>query len=158
MADLPAENVRDYPRPPAVEPVAQVITLCVDGQEVAETSSAWRVCETFHPPVYYLPAAALAPGLLRPAPGTSVCEWKGRAIWFDVIGRDGPIARGAWSYPEPVPAYGVIAGHLAFYLSARVTGRVGGVAATPQPGRFYGGWVTPNLTGPVKGAPGTLHW
>ncbi len=28
----------------------------------------------------------------------------------------------------------------------------------PQPGDFYGGWVTPNLDVQIKGAPGTKHW
>jgi hypothetical protein len=29
---------------------------------------------------------------------------------------------------------------------------------TPQPGRFYGGWITSNVAGPFKGGPGTRGW
>ena len=28
----------------------------------------------------------------------------------------------------------------------------------PQPGIFYGGWVTDTLAGPFKGEPGTGWW
>jgi len=35
---------------------------------------------------------------------------------------------------------------------------VAGERVVPQPGNFYGGWVTSNLEGAIKGAPGTLHW
>ena len=35
---------------------------------------------------------------------------------------------------------------------------VGDLRVIPQPGNFYGGWVTPNLDGQIKGAPGTQHW
>jgi hypothetical protein len=27
-----------------------------------------------------------------------------------------------------------------------------------QPGGFYGGWITADLTGPFKGGPGTQRW
>jgi uncharacterized protein (DUF427 family) len=158
MAHPAVENVEDYPRPPAIGPVGLTVRLVVDGETVAETAEAWRICETHHPPGYYLPRRALRPGLLGEAQGGSFCEWKGRAVYFDVIGRGGPVRRGAWSYPAPAPSYAAIAGHVAFYLSERVQGWVGTQQALPQPGRFYGGWVTPNLTGRIKGAPGTLGW
>ncbi len=158
MTPLPVENVQSYPRPPLLGPVGLPVRLAVDGVTVAETQAAWRVCETHHPPAYYLPREALAPGLLRAAAGGSVCEWKGRAVYFDVIGRLGPIMRGAWSYPVPTVGFAPIAGHVAFYLSDRVEGWVGATQARPQPGGFYGGWVTPDLAGRVKGAPGTEGW
>jgi len=158
MAELPAEDVQTYPRPPALGRVGLPVRLVVDGMTVADTTAAWRVCETHHPPTYYLPREALAEGLLREAPGGSFCEWKGRAVYFDLIGREGPIPRGAWSYPRPAATYAPIAGHLAFYLSDRVAGWVGGTRAQPQPGGFYGGWVTPNLAGRIKGTPGTEGW
>jgi len=158
MTALRPENVQSYPRPPLCEPVPQVVRLAVDGVTVAETDAAWRVCETHHPPTYYLPQAALAPGLLRPAGGGSWCEWKGGATYFDVLGTGGALPRAAWSYPSPTTAFAGLAGHVAFYLSDRVRGWVGGIAASPQPGGFYGGWVTPNLSGRIKGPPGTTHW
>jgi uncharacterized protein (DUF427 family) len=158
MTDLIPEDVQSYPRPPALECVPQRIRLLVDGVTVADTTNAWRVCETHHPPTYYLPPADLAPGLLRPAGGGSMCEWKGRASYFDVIGKDGPIPRAAWAYAAPTGRFAAIAGHVAVYLSSRVQGWVGDTRATPQPGGLYGGWVTPNLTGRIKGPPGTGHW
>jgi uncharacterized protein (DUF427 family) len=141
-----------------LEPVPQAIRLTVDGVDVAVTQAAWRVCETHHPPSYYLPADAFAPGFLRPAAGGSFCEWKGRATYFDVIGAQGPIPRAAWAYPSPTAGFAAIAGHVALYLSDRVKAWVGDTPAAPQPGGFYGGWVTPNLSGRIKGPPGTTHW
>lgn len=158
MPDLPVENVQSYPRPPVLEPLARTLRLVVDGVVVAQTDAALRICETHHPPSYYLPPEALAPGLLRAAGGGSWCEWKGRAAYFDVMGQAGPITRGAWAYPAPIPRFAALAGHLAFYLSDRVRGWIGETEATAQPGGFYGGWVTPNLTGRIKGPPGTSHW
>jgi hypothetical protein len=35
---------------------------------------------------------------------------------------------------------------------------VEGEAVRPQPGRFYGGWVTDDIVGPFKGEPGTEGW
>ena len=35
---------------------------------------------------------------------------------------------------------------------------VGDERVTPQPGGFYGGWITRNLVGPFKGGPGTAGW
>ena len=35
---------------------------------------------------------------------------------------------------------------------------VDGIEVTPQPGGFYGGWITPDIAGPYKGQPGTLGW
>jgi hypothetical protein len=36
--------------------------------------------------------------------------------------------------------------------------RVDGEVVEPQPGGFYGGWITANLTGPFKGVPGSMGW
>jgi hypothetical protein len=45
----------------------------------------------------------------------------------------------------------------AFYPS-QLECYVGGVRVQPQPGSFYGGWITPEIVGPVKGAPGASGW
>ncbi len=158
MTALLPENVQSYPRPPRLDPVPQTIRITVDGVTVVTTQAAWRVCETHHPPTYYLPPDAFPPGLLRPAGGGSFCEWKGRAAYVDVMGQSGPIPRAGWTYRTPTPPFRQIAGHLALYLSPRLRGWLDDVEATPQPGGFYGGWVTPNLSGRIKGAPGTEHW
>lgn len=158
MTDLPRENVQDYPRPPALEPVAERLLVRFGGEVIAETTAGWRVLETHHAPAYYIPRADVAPGALRAVARSSWCEWKGRAVYFDVSA-GGRVARdAAWAYPEPTPRYAAIAGHVAFYAGQMDAAWVGDVQVTPQPGDFYGGWVTPNLDGIVKGGPGTRHW
>ena len=157
MSDLPEENVQDYPRPPALERVPQRLRVMLEGATVAETSNGWRVLETHHPPTYYIPRADVAAALTAAAGRGSLCEWKGRASYWDVEAGGILAPRSAWSYEAPTDRFAPIAGHLAFYAS-RFDCFVGGEAAWAQPGDFYGGWMTGNLTGTAKGGPGTLHW
>lgn len=157
MTDLPRENVQGYPRPPALEPVAQRITIRHVGVLVADTTRALRVLETHHAPSYYLPPEdILVP--LRPVAGSSFCEWKGVARYVDLLAGDVVAARAGWIYDRPTPGFAALAGYVAFYAGKLDEARVGGTRVIPQPGDFYGGWVTPNLDGQIKGAPGTRHW
>jgi uncharacterized protein (DUF427 family) len=155
---LPEENVWNYPRPPKLEPVGVTLTVTFGGREVARTDRGWRVLETSHPPTYYFPPDDVAPEVLEPAGGRSLCEWKGVARYWTL--REGPAVaeRAAWSYPEPTPAFSAIAGHVAFYASALDRATVGDMVVMPQPGDFYGGWVTSEIEGPFKGGPGTRGW
>lgn len=155
---LPRENVQHYPRPPALEPVAEVLRVVFGGAEIARTTAGFRVLETHHAPTYYLPPADIVPGALTPAGGGSLCEWKGRAAYFDVLVGGARAARAAWSYPDPTRGYAPIRDYVAFYAHAMEACFVGDEQVRPQPGDFYGGWVTGNLDGIVKGGPGTLHW
>ncbi|MGY6548715.1 MAG: DUF427 domain-containing protein [Roseinatronobacter sp.] len=155
--DLRPECVQDYPRPPALEPVAQRIVIRLGGAIVAESLAALRVLETHHAPSYYLPPEDIH-AALRPATGSSFCEWKGVARYYDVISGGVQAPRAAWSYGIPTLPFAQIAGHVAFYAGPMDEIWVGNARVIPQPGDFYGGWVTPNLTGRIKGAPGTLHW
>ncbi|MFD1510193.1 DUF427 domain-containing protein [Lacimonas salitolerans] len=157
MTDLPPENVQSYPRPPALEPVPQRITIRLGGDLVAETTRALRVLETHHAPTYYLPPEDVR-AILRPAQGRSFCEWKGVARYFDVVLGDATAPRAAWSYDRPTARFAPLAGYLAFYAGQMEAIWVGEARVIPQPGDFYGGWVTPNLEGRIKGAPGTRHW
>jgi uncharacterized protein (DUF427 family) len=150
--------VWDYPRPPRVEPTDALVEIVLGGVTVASTRAAFRVLETSHPPTYYLPADAFLPGALRPAEGSSFCEWKGQARYLDVCAGDVVAARAAWTYPEPTPAFAVITGHVAVYPAAMEECTVDGETVTPQPGGFYGGWVTSSVVGPFKGGPGTHGW
>lgn len=158
MTDPRRENVWSYPRPPLLEPVPERIRVVFDGREIVDTLSAWRVLETSHPPTYYLPRADIRPDALAPAAGSSLCEWKGRAAYLDVVGATRRAARAAWSYPHPAAAFAPIAGHVAFYAAAMDACFVGDERARPQPGGFYGGWLTSWIEGPVKGDPGTEGW
>lgn len=152
------ESVWDYPRPPRIERESRRITVVFAGVTICDTTSAWRVLETSHPPTYYLPPADITAGALRPAPGHSFCEWKGVASYLDVVAGDRVAERAAWTYPEPDTRYSGLAGHVAFYCSAMDRCTVGGEEARPQPGGFYGGWVTSWVVGPYKGEPGTTGW
>ena len=157
MTDLPEEDVQTYPRPPALEPVPQRVQITLGGALMVSTTDAYRVLETHHAPTYYVPRDAVA-ATLTPAGRGSFCEWKGAARYFDVTAGWATARRAAWTYESPTKRFALIAGYLAFYASLMGPCTVAGMRATPQPGDFYGGWVTPNLTGIVKGAPGTLHW
>ncbi|MFC0386817.1 DUF427 domain-containing protein [Muricoccus vinaceus] len=152
------ENVWDYPRPPALEPITKPIRIEFAGRIIAATEGALRVLETSHPPVYYLPRAAFTGCTLEPAPGRSFCEWKGEANYWSIWVGNRVAERAAWSYPDPTPAFAAIRDHLAVYAGAMDRCLVDDEAVTPQPGGFYGGWITRDLKGPFKGEPGTMCW
>ncbi len=157
MIALTPENVQAYPRPPRLELVPQRLRVRLGGLLVADTTRGMRVLETHHAPTYYFPPDVVFADL-RPVAGDSVCEWKGAARYFDVTA-GGKTAQGAaWSYPSPTSRFAGLAGFLAFYAGKMDEAWVGDTRVTPQPGDFYGGWVTPNLTGRIKGAAGTQHW
>ncbi|MEO0543632.1 MAG: DUF427 domain-containing protein [Pseudomonadota bacterium] len=158
MSPLPMEDVGTYPRPPALESFPRSVKIVFAGQVIAQTKDAFRVLETFHPPTYYLPPSAFADGVLVPAKGSSMCEWKGRASYFDVMAGGETAARAAWCYVSPTPRFEPIAGYVSVYAEPMDACFVDGEKVVPQPGNFYGGWVNSWITGPVKGAPGTTHW
>lgn len=152
------ESVWDYPRPPRLETFRGSITVEFGGQTIASTTSAWRVLETSHPPTYYLPAGSFVPGILRPAQGASWCEWKGQAAYYDVVSGDRVASRAAWTYPHPTPGFEAIAGAVAVMAAEMDRCAVNGETVEPQPGGFYGGWITSWVVGPFKGVPGSMGW
>ena len=152
------ESVWDYPRPPVAVPSTRRVTVVLGGVTIADTRAAVRVLETSHPPTWYLPRAAFLDGALRAAAGSSVCEWKGRAGYFDLLGGGQVAARAAWSYPAPAPPFAALRDHLALYAAAVDACYVDGERVTPQPGAFYGGWITADVAGPFKGGPGSMGW
>jgi uncharacterized protein (DUF427 family) len=152
------ESVWDYPRPPRLERSTRRVRVVFAGVVVAETTRAWRVLETSHPPTWYVPREDVTSGCLRPAAGGSFCEWKGGAVYFDVVAGGRVAPRAAWSYPDPTPAFAPIRDAVAFYATALDACTVDGQPVTPQPGGFYGGWITPDVVGPFKGEPGSRGW
>lgn len=156
--EIVGESVWDYPRPPRLEPSPRHIVIRHAGRRVADTRKALRVLETSHPPVYYLPPADVNLSLLAPAPGSSYCEWKGVARYWDLVAGQERLPKLAWSYPDPTPAFEALRDHLAFYAGPLDACLVDGEQVRPQPGGFYGGWITRDLVGPFKGGPGTLGW
>jgi uncharacterized protein (DUF427 family) len=149
------ESVWDYPRPPRLDADNRPVLVKSGAQELASTQSSYRLCETASPPTFYLPPSSVAWDHLVPAPGASLCEWKGQAQYWAVA--EQPQVAVAWNYPDPRGPYAALKDHMAFY-PALVECWVAGERVQPQPGRFYGGWITSELVGPFKGEPGTGHW
>jgi uncharacterized protein (DUF427 family) len=149
------ESVWDYPRPPRVEPCGSRVRVVAAGVTVADSERALRVLETSQAPAIYVPPDDVDASLLRPATGRpTLCEWKGRAVYLDV----GGAPRAAWSYPVPRPGYEAIRDHLAFYPQRVEACYLGDERVAANGGDFYGGWITADVCGPFKGAPGTTHW
>ena len=157
-AALGQESVWVYPRPPIAEPTSRRLRIEHRGVLVAATQRAVRTLETSHPPTYYLPREDVAAGVLRPTPRRSLCEWKGRAAYLDVLVAGEVFAEAAWSYPAPSPAFESLRGHVAFYADRFEGCFVDDERVTPQPGGFYGGWITSREAGPFKGVPGSRFW
>ncbi|MFD3441126.1 DUF427 domain-containing protein [Streptomyces sp. NPDC058685] len=152
------ESVWDYPRPPLVVEDARRVLVEFDGRIVADTAASLRVLETSHPPVFYIPPADIDLSLLFPTPRTSWCEWKGRASYWDVALGDQLAQEAAWSYEQPSPQFEQLASYVAFYPQRLGPCTVGGETVRSQPGDFYGGWITSEITGPFKGGAGTATW
>lgn len=152
------ESVWDYPRPPRLEDVSARITIEFAGVVIADTRAAKRVLETSHPPNYYLPPEDVRMEHLIRHSGSSMCEWKGTALYYSVVVVPRRVERAVWSYPDPTPAFAAIRDYLAFYPGAMDACYVAGERVTPQPGVFYGGWITGNIVGPFKGGPGSMGW
>ncbi len=152
------ESVWDYPRPPRLEAITSHLVVLFDGVTVAETRAGFRVLETSHPPVYYFPAGDVNATVLRTEEGESFCEYKGLASYASVVGSTKVAERSAWVYRRPTGAFAELAGCYAFYAAAMDSCTVDGELVTPQPGGFYGGWVTSKVAGPFKGVPGSRFW
>ncbi|SOE02576.1 DUF427 domain-containing protein [Blastococcus haudaquaticus] len=152
------ESVWDYPRPPSAEVSSRHVVVELGGRVVADTVAAVRVCETSHPPVYYVPRRDVADGVLQQAAGSSWCEWKGAATYWDAVVEGRRFAAVAWSYENPTPGFEHLRGAIAFYPSRVDRAVVDGVQVRAQAGDFYGGWITDEVVGPFKGDPGTLGW
>jgi uncharacterized protein (DUF427 family) len=150
-------SVWDFPRPPRLAPEPREVRIIWGAELVACSTRAVRVLETAHPPTYYIPWDDIARHLLQPAPGGSFCEWKGPARYWSLVHGDRKLPSHAWSYAQPLAGAEALADCVAFYARGLACS-VGGLPATPQPGGFYGGWVTPDLAGPFKGEPGSENW
>lgn len=156
---LTMERVADYPRPPRLEWCEKPVRIIFAGCVVADAAGAWRVLETFHPPSYYIAPDAFAPGALVPGSSRgSLCEWKGRAHYWTITAQGHHAVDVGWSYPDPTAGFADLADCVAVYAGPMDSCSVGGETVTPQPGGFYGGWITADLLGPFKGGLGTLGW
>lgn len=150
------ESVWDYPLPPRLEPTPKRIRVIFNGEVIADTQRAWRVLETSHPPVYYIPPDDIRMGFLTPTERATACEWKGWASYYTLRVGDREVANAAWYYPTPTKAFEPIAGYVAFYPNPMDACYVDDELVRPQPSGFYGGWVTSEIVGPFKGELGSF--
>ncbi|KAK5999109.1 hypothetical protein PT974_01498 [Cladobotryum mycophilum] len=161
MPDEIKMNVQSFPRPPRLEKIARHIRISYNGVEIADARDAYWVLETHHPPTYYLPPSCIKLPL-KPTKKSTWCEWKGPATYYSIdlptTGGNGPsrtIPNRIWSYEDPTPRFRDIRGYLSFYAGPWAC-VVDGEMVEPQPGDFYGGWVTSEIEGLVKGRNGNL--
>lgn len=152
------ESVWDYPRPPRLELSDKHIQVFFNGELLADSRRAKRVLETSHPPVYYIPTEDIQMEYLTPAAGGSWCEWKGQAAYYNVAVGEKIAEKAAWAYPRTTAGFKAMENHVAFYAWAMERCLVNGELVQPQPGNFYGGWITADIVGPFKGSPGTTGW
>ena len=150
------ESVWDYPRPPALDVVERHVVVASGDVVLADARRAIRVLETSHPPTFYVHRDDLRLEHFAAGAGSSFCEWKGMAAYLDLIDPR-PVPSVAWWYPEPSVPFAALRDHVAFYPQL-VDCTVDGEPVQPQPGRFYGGWVTSDVVGPFKGEPGSNGW
>ncbi len=152
------ESVWDYPRPAVLEPTDKHIQIICNDIVLADTRQAMRVLETSHPPTYCIPAVDIKLEYLIETPKQTQCEWKGRCRYYDVKIGDRYIQQAAWLYFAPTPNFKAIHTHYSFYPALMDACYVNDELVTPQPGQFYGGWITSDVVGPFKGEPGTMGW
>lgn len=152
------ESVWDYPRPPRVESTSRLAVVRFGGVEVASSGRCLRVLETASPPTFYFPPEDVRVELLEPGDRATFCEWKGTASYLDVVVAGRRAVEAAWTYRAPNRRYASLAGWVAFYPGRVEECTLDGERVRPQPGRYYGGWVTDDVVGPFKGEPGTGGW
>jgi len=152
------ESVWDYPRPPSLEASTRRVRIRLGGELVVDTTRSWRVCETSHPPVYYVPRKDFRGGSLTPGDGGSYCEFKGAAAYWNVSGGGLLRANAGWSYENPTPAFAPMRSAVAIYPGVMDEVLLDEEQVQAQAGGFYGGWITADIVGPFKGEPGTRGW
>jgi uncharacterized protein (DUF427 family) len=152
------ESVWDYPRPPLVEASIRHIRVYFTDILVADSRRTKRVLETAGPPVYYIPQEDIQMAYLEPALNRALCEWKGFSQYWIVHVGESIVLNAAWSYPEPWKGYESIQDNIAFNATMMSACYVDDMEVVPQPGEYYGGWITPEIVGPFKGIPGSERW
>lgn len=152
------ESVWDYPRPPRVAQTSKLLKVIFNDVVIAETTNAYRVLETSHPPAYYLPQADIEMKHLSETTRSTFCEFKGAASYWTVTVGDKTVVNAAWGYKNPTEGFEAIANHICFYASKMDACYVDGELVQAQEGDFYGGWITKDIVGPFKGGAGTWGW
>jgi len=151
------ESVWDYPRPPLMVPDVRLVQVFAESTKIADSRDCVRVLETASPPTFYLPPDDVDWDALVATDVRTRCEWKGIATTYDVVIDGERIPGAAWSYHDVFPEFEALRGWVAFH-PGKVGCTVDRETVYPQPGDYYGGWVTREIIGPFKGAPGTEDW
>lgn len=154
----PIESVWDFPRPPRVERVDWRMRVVHAGITIVDAPHTIRVLETSQPPAYYVADEFVDHDRLERSERRTFCEWKGVADYADIVVGDVRVVDAGWTYPDPTAAFEAVRNHWAFYAQKADECWIDDERVTSNEGSFYGGWVTANVTGPFKGAPGTSHW
>jgi uncharacterized protein (DUF427 family) len=152
------ESVWDYPRPPRLESSSKHIQIIFNDVTIADSQNTYRVLETSHPPVYYLPPEDIKMEYLQETAKQSFCEWKGVANYYTINVENKEVINAAWFYSNPTPDFTAIKNYVAFYPTKMDACYVDREKVQPQPGDFYGGWITKDIVGPFKGSSGTWGW
>ncbi|MBA4386222.1 MAG: hypothetical protein C0410_15920 [Anaerolinea sp.] len=152
------ESVWDYPRPPRLDQTNKHVQVIFNGVVLADSKKTIRILETSHPPVYYIPVQDVQMDYLVPENQQTFCEFKGAASYYSIRVGEKLVNNAAWSYPNPSREFEAIRGYLAFYPALMDRCLVDDEVVVPQPGGFYGGWITKDIVGPFKGEPGTFGW
>ncbi len=152
------ESVWDYPRPPRIEDTTRHVQIVFNGVTIVDTHHAKRCLETSHPPTYYIPVDGIQMQYLIPTDHRTFCEFKGPASYYSVVVGDRRAENVAWQVTDPTRGYAELKGYVSFYPQPMDACYVGGERVQPQPGNFYGGWITQDVVGPFKGEPGSWGW
>ena len=115
MTDRPVhEPTAEHPI--TVEPTGKHVTVRVNGEVVAETDDALTLQESTYPAVHYIPLHDVVEGVLTSSDTSTYCPYKGDASYYHVTTTAGDTVEDViWTYQQPYPAVGDIAGHVAFY-------------------------------------------
>jgi uncharacterized protein (DUF427 family) len=152
------ESVWDYPRPPKLEAVGELVKVIFNGKVLANSVNALRILETSHPPTIYIPNRDIDLSLLRESSRNTYCEWKGKGSYYHLVDDDKKVTNGAWIYHNPRNSYKALKDHISFYPSKVDECFIGDERVQAQEGDFYGGWITSKIVGPFKGGDGTFGW
>jgi uncharacterized protein (DUF427 family) len=69
---------------------------------------------------HYFPPEAINRRYFRDSSMHTVCPWKGKASYYDIVVDDQVNQGGAWYYPAPSQAAKQIQGYIAFWRGVRV--------------------------------------
>ncbi len=101
------------------------VRVLVGDALLADSRAAFKVEESRHDPVWYLPPEDVEGHLLVATATTSYCPFKGHASYFSVEVGDRTVEDAAWAYLTPFDECRALAGYYAFYPD-RVTIEVDG--------------------------------